>query len=70
MSAMNGKIVSSQGVHVADFRGAVVYGLRGEPRFELRGLNIYRLSGELVGHVVDSSGSVRRLDKGGDRLFA
>jgi hypothetical protein len=66
---MDGKIVNSRGVHVADFKGSIVYGLGGEPMFSLKGRNIYRLSGELVGHLLNGSGSIRRLDKRNDQLF-
>jgi hypothetical protein len=35
----------------------------------LKGANIYRLSGELIGHLNDARGSEKRLDRSTDRLF-
>jgi hypothetical protein len=39
--------------------------------YELKGTKIYRVSGELIGHLDDVSGSeTLRLDKAADRLFS
>ena len=65
---MDGNIFDSEGRHVAIVRGSSIYDLRGAKLYDLRGLKIYRLSGELVGHL-GSSGSERRLDRAGDKLF-
>jgi hypothetical protein len=43
--------------------------LRGEKLYDLRGVNIYRLSGELVGHLASAGASEKHLDKATDKLF-
>jgi hypothetical protein len=37
--------------------------------YELRGTNLYKLSGELVGHLNNGLGTGNRLDKSTDKLF-
>jgi hypothetical protein len=54
---------------VAIVSGPSIFSLRGEKLYDLRSINIYRLSGELVGHLANASASGRRLDKATDKLF-
>jgi hypothetical protein len=46
-----------------------VFSLRGQKLYDLRGVNIYKLNGDLVGHLPDASGAEKHLDKATDRLF-
>ena len=66
---MDGNIFNSQGLKVAYVSGSSIFSLRCEKLYDLRGTNIYRLSGELVGHLADESASGRRLDKATEKLF-
>ncbi len=61
---MNGNIFNSKGVHVGVVTGDAVFGLKG-----LKGSNIYKLNGDLVGHLLDDRGEKKRLDKATDKLF-
>jgi hypothetical protein len=36
---------------------------------DLKGSNIYKLNGDLVGHLPDARGAEKRLDKATDKLF-
>lgn len=64
---MDGKLLNSEGRHVANVVGTDVFDLSGKKLYDLRGANIYKTTGELVGHL--SSLASRRLDKSTDRLF-
>jgi hypothetical protein len=66
---MDGNIFNSRGVHVAIVRGTAIFDLKGEKLFFLRGINIYKPTGELVGHLTDAHGSEKRLDSSTDKLF-
>ncbi len=66
---MSGNIFNSSGVHVAVVNGGGVFDLDGRKFYDLKGINIYRLSGELVGHLNDGQGTEKRLDRSTDRLF-
>jgi hypothetical protein len=66
---VDGKILSSKGVHVGVVTNGVIYSLNGHKLYKLKGTNIYKLSGELMGHLNASSGSEMRLDRSTDRLF-
>jgi hypothetical protein len=46
-----------------------IFDLSGTKLYDLEGINVYRSSGELIGHLSDASGSDKRLDKATDRLF-
>jgi hypothetical protein len=37
--------------------------------YDLKGSNIYKLNGDLVGHLSDARGKEKRLDKTTDKLF-
>jgi hypothetical protein len=50
-------------------QGPGIFDLSGRKLYVLKGSNIYRLSGELVGHLSDGRGSEKRLDRATDRLF-
>jgi hypothetical protein len=45
---VDGKIFNSRGVHVAIVLGPTIFDLKGKKLYDLRRVNIYRLSGELV----------------------
>jgi hypothetical protein len=49
--------------------GAAIFDLGGHKIYELKGINIYRLSSELVGHLNSAQGAENRLDRFTDRLF-
>jgi hypothetical protein len=49
--------------------GAEVFDLDGQKIDELKGINLYRLSGELVGHLNGAHSAEKRLDRSTDRLF-
>jgi len=66
---VDGKIFNSRGVLVAIVLGPVIFDLKGKKLCDLRGVNIYKLSGELVGHLTDAHSSKRHLDKSTDKLF-
>ena len=66
---MAGNVFNSQGIHVAVVVGSEILDLTGKKLYDLRGPNIYRPSGELVGHVNDARGSDKRLARSTDRLF-
>ena len=42
---------------------------KGQKLYDLKGSNIYKLNGDLVGHLSDARGAVKRLDKATDKLF-
>ncbi len=66
---MTGNIFNSNGVRVGVIVGGEIFDRNGAKLYDLKGTNIYRVSGELVGHLNDASGSDKRLDKATDRLF-
>jgi hypothetical protein len=66
-----GKMLNSEGVQVGVVIGPAIFDVTtGKKLYNLKGTKIYRLSGELVGHLSDASGSERRLDRATDRLFS
>ena len=67
---MTYNILNSSNVHVAVITGREVFSPRGEKLYDLRGVNIYKLNGDLVGHLPDASGADKHLDKATDRLFS
>jgi hypothetical protein len=56
-------ILNSKGVHVAVVSGHEVFSLKGQKLYDLRVVNIYKLNGDLVGHLSDASGTDKRLEK-------
>lgn len=66
---MNGNIFNSDGTLVGVVIGREIFGSTGKKLYNLKGVNIYRPSGELVGHLNDARGSEKRLDRSTDRLF-
>jgi hypothetical protein len=66
-SIVNGNILNSKGVHVAVVTGHEVFSLKGQKLYNLRDANIYKLNGDLVGHLSDARGTEKRLAT--DRLF-
>jgi hypothetical protein len=66
---VDGNIFNSKGVHVAVVIGPAIFGRKGQKLYDLRGVNIYKLNGDLVGHLSDTRGAEKHLDKGTDRLF-
>jgi len=63
------KIFNSNGAYVGVIIAASIFDLHGQKLYELKGINIYRLSGELVGHLPRAEDTERRLDRSADRLF-
>ena len=66
---MSGNIFNSKGVLVGVVVGREIFDPAGNKLYDLKGVNIYRPSGELVGHLSDAKGSMKRLDRSTDRLF-
>jgi hypothetical protein len=66
---VSGNIFNSKGTLVGVVVGPAIFDLSGNKLYDLKRTNIYRPSGELVGHLNDASGSERRLDRSADRLF-
>jgi len=65
---MDGKIFNSEGHYVAYVRANAIYDILGNKLYELKRRNIYKTTGELVGHL-PGTGQDTRLDKATDRLF-
>lgn len=68
-AVVSGNIFNSNGIHVAVVNDGGVFDLDGQKLYDLKGINIYRLSGELVGHLNNGQGTEKRLDRSTDRLF-
>jgi hypothetical protein len=66
---VSGNIFNSKGVLVGVVVGQEIFDPAGNKLYDLKGVNIYRPSGELVGHLSDAKGSMKRLDRSTDRLF-
>jgi hypothetical protein len=66
---MDGNIFNSQGVKVAIVSGPSIFSPAGKKLYDLRGINIYKLSGDLVRHLSSMTASDRHLDKATDKLF-
>jgi len=66
---VNGNIFNSKGVHVGVVIDDAVFGLKGQKLYDLRGSNIYKLNGDLVGHLPETRGENKCLDKATDKLF-
>ena len=66
---MSGNIFNSEGIQVGVVRGPDIFDLAGKKLYTLKGVNIYRPSGELVGHLSDARGSEKQLNRSTDRLF-
>jgi hypothetical protein len=62
-------IFNSNGVLVGIVVGPEIFDPAGKKLYDLKGVNIYRPSGELIGHLNDSGRSEKRLDRFTDRLF-
>ena len=58
---MSGNIFNSRGIHVGLVIGSEIFDLAGKKLYDLIGVNIYRPSGELVGHLDAARGSDKRL---------
>jgi hypothetical protein len=65
---MDGKILNSEGHCIAFVRANAIYDLSGKKLYDLKDQNIYKTTGELVGHL-NSTGADKRLDKSTDKLF-
>jgi hypothetical protein len=66
---VNGNILNSEGIRVGVVLGPNIFDLTGKKLYDLKGVNIYRPSGGLVGHLSDARGSEKRLDRSTDKLF-
>jgi hypothetical protein len=64
---MDGNIFNSSGSHVGKVLGPKIFDLKGNRLYDLKGL--YKLSGELVGHLADARRAEKHLDKSSDKLF-
>ena len=51
---MTGNVVNSKATSVRKIVGSAIFDLRGHKLYALGGVNIYKLSGELVGHLNDA----------------
>ncbi len=66
---MSGNIINSKGTSVGKIIGSAIFDLHGQKLYAVRGINIYKLSGELVGHLSDANTAGARLNKLADKLF-
>jgi proteasome assembly chaperone (PAC2) family protein len=62
-------IINSKGTSVGKIVGSTIFDLKGQKLYAVRGINIYKLSGELVGHLSDANTAGARLNKLADKLF-
>jgi hypothetical protein len=58
---VSGNIFDSRGIHVGLVIGSEIFDLAGKKLYDLKGVNIYRPFGELVGHLDAARGSDKRL---------
>ena len=66
---MTGNIINSKGTSVGMIVGSAIFDLRGHKLHVLRGVNIYKPSGELVRHLSDAHSGGARLNRLADKLF-
>jgi hypothetical protein len=66
---VSGHIINSKGTSVGKIIGSAIFDLQGQKLYAVRGINIYKLSGELVGHLSDAYTAGARLNKLADKLF-
>ena len=66
---MSGNIINSKGTSVGKIVGSAIFDLQGHKLYTVRGINIYKLSGELVGHLSDTDNKGGRLNRLADKLF-
>jgi hypothetical protein len=66
---VDGNIFNSKGVRVSVVIDDAVFGLKGQKLYDLMGSNIFKLNGDLVGHLSDARAKEKRLDKTTDKLF-
>ncbi len=66
---MTGNVINSKGTSVGKIVGSAIFDLWGHKLYALRGVNIYKLSGELVGHLSDAHSEGARLNRLADKLF-
>jgi hypothetical protein len=64
---VTGNIINSKGTSVGKIVGSAIFDLH--KLYTLRGINIYKLSGELVGHLSDAHNEGVRLNSLADKLF-
>ena len=67
---MSNNIFNSKGVLVGIVVGPEIFDPAGKKLYNLKGSKIYRQSGELVGHLSETRGSEKRLNRLTDRLFS
>ena len=67
---MSDNIFNSRGVLVGIVVGPEIFDPVGKKLYNLKGSKIYRQSGELVGHLSETRGSEKRLNRLTDRLFS
>jgi hypothetical protein len=66
---VNGNIFNSSGIRVGVVIDNAVFGLKGQKLYDLKASKIYKLNGDLVGHLSNPRGAEKRLDKATDKLF-
>jgi hypothetical protein len=66
---VSGNIINSKGTSVGTIIGSAIFDLNGQKLYAVRGINIYKLSGELVGRLSNSNTAGARLNKLADKLF-
>jgi hypothetical protein len=66
---VSGNIINSKGTYVGKIIGSAIFDLNGQKLYAVRGINIYKLSGELVGHLSNSNTAGARLNKLAEKLF-
>jgi hypothetical protein len=66
---VDGNIFNSKGDHVGVVMDDEVFSPKGQKLYDLKGTNIYKLNGDLVGHLLDARGAEKRLDRATDKLF-
>jgi hypothetical protein len=63
-------IFNSKGILVGIVVGPEIFDPTGKKLYNFKGGNIYRQSGELIGHLSETRGSEKRLSRLTDRLFS
>jgi proteasome assembly chaperone (PAC2) family protein len=66
---MSEAVINSKGTSVGKIIGSAIFDMQGNKLYVLRGVNIYKLSGELVGHLSDAHSAGARLNRLADKLF-
>jgi hypothetical protein len=68
--AVDGNIFNSNRVRVGQVIARKVFDPKGKQLYDLKGVNLYRPSRDLVGHLASAQGADKHLEKATDRLFS